>query len=109
MSASTARRSPAASGLCSRATALPRDRTSAGSGKAVMPAVFDGERAAYQRGQKRPDVDAEIEDRVGAVAPIVPGSIERADLGRNVRLERADADDQHQQREEKQRFERHHE
>ena len=40
---------------------------------------------------------------------MIAGRIEGADLGRDVRLERADAEDQHQERHEKQRLERHHE
>ena len=81
----------------------------AGGGKAVMPAGLLAERAADERRQERADIDADIEDRIGAVAAAVAGRIEPADLGRNIRLERAAAENESQQREQKKLLDRHHE
>ena len=81
----------------------------AGGGEAVMPAEFFAQRAADERRQERAEIDADIEDREGAVAAAVAGRIERADLGRDVRLEGAVAENEEAEREQKQMLERHHE
>ena len=81
----------------------------AGGGKAVVPAEFLAERAADQRRQKRAEIDADIEDREGAVAAAVAGRVEPADLGRDVRLEGAVAENEKAEREQKQMLEGHHE
>ena len=87
----------------------PERHADAGRAEAVVPAELLAERAADQRRQERAEVDADIEDREGAVAARIAGRIERADLGRDVGLERAVAEDEDEQREQKQRLERHHE
>ena len=74
-----------------------------------MPAEFFAQRAAHQRGQERAEIDADIEDREGAVAAAIAGRIERADLGRDVRLEGAVAENEKAERDQKQMLERHHE
>ena len=74
-----------------------------------MPAEFLAERAAHQRRQERAEIDADIENREGAVAAAVAGRVERADLGRDVRLERAVAENENAEREQKQMLECHHE
>ena len=87
-----------------------RDRhADAGRREAVMPAELFAERAADQRREKRADIDADVEDRIGAVAARVAGRIEPADLRRDVGLERAVAENEHGQGEQEQRLERHHE
>ena len=73
-----------------------------------MPPILNREGAAYERGRECSDVDAEIKDRIGTVAPGIAGCIKRPDLGRDVRLECADANNQHQQRQQKKGFECHH-
>ena len=50
----------------------------------------------------RTDIDADIEDRIGAVDALIAGLVEIADLRGDVRLEEAIADDEQQQAEEKQ-------
>ena len=70
--------------------------TDAGGGKAVMPSRLFAQRTADQRRQKRTDIDADIEDREGAVAAVVTRRIEAADLGRDVGLERATAENERQ-------------
>ena len=66
-----------------------------------MPADLFAERAADQRRQERADIDADIEDRIGAIAAMIARRIEAADLGRDIRLEAAVAEDQEQQCEKK--------
>src|SRR6185369_7432874 len=70
----------------------------AGGGKARVPAIGDRERAADERRQERADIDADIEDRVAARAPLIVRRIKRADLGRDIRLEGADAEDEARER-----------
>jgi hypothetical protein len=67
-----------------------------------MPADRLAERAADQRRQERADIDADIEDRIGAVAAVIAGRIKAADLGRDVRLEAAVAENEREQREQEQ-------
>ncbi len=74
-----------------------------------MPADLFAERAADERRQEGADIDADIEDRIGAVAARIAGRIKAADLGRNIRLERAVAENERQQREQEQLLDRHHE
>jgi len=74
-----------------------------------MPAELFAERAAHQRRQEGAEIDADIEDREGAVAAAIAGRVERADLGRDVRLEGAVAENEKAEREQKQMLERHHE
>ncbi len=87
----------------------PDAHADAGGGKAVVPADLFAERAADERRQERADIDADIEDRIGAVAPMIAGRIKAADLRRNIRLERAVAENERQQREQEQLLDRHHE
>ena len=87
----------------------PDQHADAGGGKAVMPARLLAERAADQRRQERSDIDADIKDRIGAVAAAVARRIETANLGRDIRLERAAAENERQQREQEQLLDRHHE
>ena len=87
----------------------PGGHADAGGGETVMPAEFLAERAAHQRRQEGAEIDADIEDREGAVAAAVAGRIERADLGRDVRLEGAVAENEKAEREQKQMLEGHHE
>src|SRR4029453_397468 len=47
----------------------PNHHADAGSAEAVVPADLLAERAADERGQERPEIDPDIEDRVGAVTP----------------------------------------
>jgi hypothetical protein len=72
-----------------------------------MPTGLLAERAADQGSQERSDIDADIEDRIGAVAATVAGRIEPSDLSGNIRLERPIAEDERQQREQKQLLDRH--
>src|SRR5262249_3383825 len=53
----------------------------AGGGKAVMPAQLLAEGPAYERCEKRADIDADIKDRIGTIAARIAGPIEAADLG----------------------------
>ncbi len=62
-----------------------------------------------ERRQECADIDADIEDRIGAVAARIARRIEPADLRGNVRLEAAVAEDEEQQREQKELLDRHHE
>ena len=87
----------------------PDGHADAGGAEAVVPAGDFAERAGDQRGEECAEIDADIEDRIGAVAARIAGRVERADLRRDVGLERAVAEDQHQQRKQEQRLERHHE
>ena len=89
--------------------AQPDAHADAGGGEAVVPADFLAERAANERRQKRADIDADIEDGIGAVAARIARRVEPADLGRDVRLKAPGAEDQHQQREQEKLFDRHHE
>jgi hypothetical protein len=81
----------------------------AGSGEPIMPAQLLAEGAADERCEKRTDIDADVEDRIGAVAPMVARRVEAADLGRDIGLEGAVAEDEHEERQQEQRLERHHE
>src|SRR6185437_17118133 len=80
----------------------------AGGGKAVMPAKLLTERSAHQRRQEGAEIDADVKNREGAVAAAVAGRVERANLGRDIRLERAIAENEHAEREQKQMLECHH-
>ena len=72
-----------------------RDRhADAGGGEPIMPAQLLAERAANQRREERADIDADVEDRIGAVAPMVSRRVEAADLGRDIGLEGAIAEDE---------------
>ena len=64
---------PAAIDAAVQIDAEAHQHADARRGEAVVPAVLDGERAADQRRQECPDIDADIEDRIGAVAPVIPG------------------------------------
>ena len=85
----------------------PDQHADAGGGKAVMPAGFLAQRAANQRRQERAEIDADIEDRIGAVAAMVARRIEPSDLGGNIRLEGAVAENERQQRKQQQLLDRH--
>ena len=87
----------------------PDQHADAGSGEAVMPAGLFAERAANERRQERTDIDADIEDRIGAVAPPIAGRIKPTDLGRDIRLERAVAEDERGERQQEQLLDRHQE
>ena len=87
----------------------PDQHADAGGGKAVMPARLLAERAADERRQEGADIDADIEDGIGAVAAVVAGRVEAADLGGNIRLERAAAENEGEERDQKQLLDRHHE
>ncbi len=89
--------------------AKPDAHADTGRGKTVVPADFLAERAADQRRQERAEIDADIEDRIGAVAAMIAGRVKAADLRGNIRLETAIAEDQRQQREDKELLESHHE
>jgi hypothetical protein len=47
----------------------------AGGGETVMPAQFLAQRAAHQRSEEGAEIDADIEDRIGAVAAAVARSV----------------------------------
>src|SRR5689334_12107311 len=79
----------------------------AGRGETEMPTDLLAQRAADERGQKRADIDSDVEDRIGAVAAMVAGRIERSDLAGCVRLEQPHADDEYEQRYEEQALECH--
>ncbi len=87
----------------------PDQHADAGGAEAVVPADPLAKRAADERRQKCPDIDAHIEDRIGAVAPRIARRVEFADLARHVGLEGAIADNEDEEREQQQRLERHHE
>ena len=74
-----------------------------------MPAGFLAERAANQRRQERADIDADIENRIGAVAAIVARRIKPADLSGDIRLEAAAAENERKECEQEQLLDRHHE
>ena len=74
-----------------------------------MPAEHFAERAADQRRQERADIDADIEDGEGAVAPRIAGRVEPADLGGDIRLEGAVAEDQRAECKQEQLLDRHQE
>ena len=80
-----------------------------GGSEAIVPADALAERAADQRRQERAEIDADIEDRIGAVAAGIAGRVELADLRGHVGLEGAVAENQQGEREQQQRLERHHE
>ncbi len=87
----------------------PDRHADAGGGEAVVPAKLLAKCPAHQRSQKRAEIDAHVEDRIGAIAAWIARWIESADLGRHVGLERAAADDQCRQSYEEQGLERHQE
>src|SRR5215212_8122304 len=87
----------------------PDQHADPGSAEAVVPAHLLTQGAADQGREERPQVHAYVKDRVGAIAAWVAWRIEASDLGRDVRLERAVAEDQRQQGEEEQGLEGHHE
>ncbi len=93
----------------SEINAKPDAHADAGGGEAVVPADFFARSAANQRRQKRADIDADIEDGISAVAARIAGRVKPADLGRDIRLKAAGAEDQRQQREQEQLLDRHHE
>ena len=74
-----------------------------------MPAQLLAQRSADQRREKRAEIDADIEDRIGAIAAPVARGIEPAHLRRHVGLERAVAENERGQGEQEQRLESHHE
>ena len=87
-----------------------RDRhPDAGGGKSIMPAQLLAERAADEGREERTDIDTDVKDRIGAVAPMVARRVEAADLGRDVGLEGAIAENEREERQQEQRFECHHE
>ena len=57
-----------------------REHADPGGGEAVMPGRFFAERAADQRRLKRADIDADVEDRIGAIAAVIARRVEAADL-----------------------------
>ncbi len=99
-------------GQCARGVEIdqkPDGHADPGCGEAVVPAEPFAQRAADQWGEERAEIDADVEDREGAVSPRIAGRIERADLRRDVRLERAVAEDQHGDGQEEQGLEGHQE
>src|SRR3546814_12957123 len=78
-----------------------------GEREAIVPAIDLADRPAGEGGEEGADVDTQIEERIAAVAPVVPGRIEHADLCRDVGREQAAAQDDGQQREQKAGLERH--
>ena len=65
-----------------------------------MPALGRGQRSADEVADEGAEVDAHVEDGEGAVAARVAGPVEVANLGRDVGLEGAVADDEQQERNE---------
>src|SRR3546814_3293492 len=55
-----------------------------GEREAIVPAIDLADRPAGEGGEEGADVDTQIEERIAAVAPVVPGRIEHADLCRDV-------------------------
>src|SRR5436309_15813370 len=84
-----------------------RQHAATGSGKPIMPAPCSGEGSADERREKGANIDADIEDRIRAIAAEVVRPVKRAHLAGDVRLECADAKDEEQQGEHKQRLEGH--
>src|SRR5262249_50827584 len=76
---------------------------------ADLRSVDLGQRAAYEVRQERTEVDADVEDRVRAVATCVVLRIEPANLRRDVGLEAAVAENEAEQREEEHPLARHQE
>src|SRR6185369_11303284 len=76
---------------------------------AVVPAVDLAKSAANERRQERAQVDPHVEDRERAVATRVARRVEVADLGGDVGLEAAVAEDEEQQREQEEPLESHQE
>ena len=74
-----------------------------------MPAQFFAERSAYERREKRTEIDADVEDRICAVTTLVAGRIKSTHLRRHIGLERTIAENEHGQGNEEQRLESHHE
>ena len=74
-----------------------------------MPAPGFPERAADQRRQQGTDIDSDVKDRVGEVAPLVAGCVKAADLGHDIGLEGAVGEDEGGERDEEEVLERHHE
>ncbi len=89
--------------------AKPNAHADAGGGEAVVPAGRFTDRATNERRQERTDVDADVEDGVGAVAAAVVGRIKSPDLGRDIRLESAAPENERKQREQEKLLDRHHE
>src|SRR5947209_2259578 len=76
----------------------PDAHADAGCGETIMPTDLLAEGAADKRRQKRPKIDAYIKYRECTIAARIAGPVEIADLHGNIRLERAVAEDQQQQR-----------
>ena len=57
-----------------------REHADPGGGEAVMPGRLFAERAADQRRLERAEIDADIEDRIGAMAAVIAWRVEAADL-----------------------------
>ena len=74
--------------------AQPDHHADAGGGEAVMPTCGLAQCAAHKRRQERAEIDADIKDRIGAVAARIARAIEATDLGRNIRLEAAAAENE---------------
>src|SRR5262249_25761931 len=81
----------------------------AGSRESKVPTEFFAKRSTDERRQKRPEIDAHIEDREGAVAASVAGRIKGANLSRNIGLEGSVAENKKAERKQKQLFKCHHE
>ena len=71
------------------------------AGEAIMPADRLPDRSANQRREERADIDADIENRIGAVATGVGRRIKLPDLDGDVRLEAAAAQRDAKQRDQK--------
>ena len=65
--------------------------------KTIAPAPLFSKRAGHKRSEERTDIDADIKNRIGAVASWVAGRVERTDLGRNIRLKGAVANNERKQ------------
>ena len=78
----------------------------AAGGEAVVPvrraAAEMGGAAANDRGDQGAQVNADVENGVGAVDALVAGAVEAADLGGDVGLEEAVAGNEHDQADEEQ-------
>ena len=77
--------------------------------EAVMPAVNLPQGSANQRREERAQVDAHVKDGEGAVAARIARRIKAADLGGDVGLEAAVAQDEEQQRDQEHRLDGHQE
>src|SRR5262249_47205634 len=87
----------------------PDQHADARGAEAIVPADAFSERAADERRKKRPDIDAHVKDRIGAIAARITARVEFADLARHVGLEGAVAENEDEEREQQQRLEGHHE